>query len=148
MSKRIDSDEAVAWLYKAAIQSLKLYACLLPIEIRNDSQCGIEIVATEAIPQCKVLCECDIFCILDGGMLNKYAAYIWHDRFIYTGLGMLLNNADNNHPANCELQGNKIATTRFINAGSSLRIDYGYSSNTYPPIPKEFLDIRKELLTP
>ena len=141
------TEQLIAWLYKTAIQSLKLYARLLPIGIRNDSQCGIEIVATRAIPQCKVLCECDIFCILDERLLNKYAAYIWYDRFIYTGLGMLLNNADNNHPVNCELQGNKIVTTRFIDAGHSLRIDYGYSSNTYPPIPKEFLDIRKELLT-
>lgn len=89
-----------------------------------------------------------VMCILDENLLNKYAAYIWKDHFLISGLGMMLNNGDDKHPVNCRLDEDfNVITTRGIKKGESLRIDYGYKDN-YPPIPQEILNIRKTLLSP
>ena len=42
-----------------------------------------------------------VLCILDEELRNKYAAYIWKDYFIFSSFGMMLNNSDDKHPANC-----------------------------------------------
>ncbi len=84
--------------------------------------------------------------ITDEHLLDKYAAYIWHDHYIYPGLGMLLNNADSVVKANCFFEDGIIKTMRDIQKGEFLRIDYGYKKIQYPPIPEEILAIRKELL--
>ena len=87
-------------------------------------------------------------CVLDNTLLNKYSAYIWRDHFICPRLGMLLNNADEKHPVNCIITDDwRIVTTSEIKSGESLRLDYGYNEDNYPPIPQEIIDIRKELFT-
>lgn len=84
--------------------------------------------------------------IVDEYLLNKYAAYIWHDHYIYPGLGMLLNNADSVVKANCFFEDGIIKTMRDIQKGEFLRIDYGYKELKYPPIPEEIIKIRQERL--
>lgn len=86
--------------------------------------------------------------ITSNDLLNKYAAYIWHDNYIYPGLGLLLNNSDEKNPANCIFRDGVIETKRAIEPGEFLRIDYCYSKDEYPPIPEEIINIRKELLEP
>lgn len=84
--------------------------------------------------------------IADEYLLNKYAAYIWHDHYIYPELGMLLNNADSVVKANCFFEDGIIKTMRDIQKGEFLRIDYGYKELKYPPIPDEIIKIRQERL--
>lgn len=84
--------------------------------------------------------------ITDKHLLDKYAAYIWHDHYIYPGLGMLLNNADSVVKTNCFFEDGIIKTMRDIQKGEFLRIDYGYNKVQYPPTPKEIVTIRKERL--
>ena len=86
--------------------------------------------------------------IADEYLLNKYAAYIWHDHYIYPGFGLLLNNSDEKHPANCIFRDGVIETKRAIEPGEFLRIDYCYGKGEYPPIPEEIINIRRELLEP
>lgn len=86
--------------------------------------------------------------ITSNDLLNKYAAYIWHDHYIYPGFGLLLNNSDEKHPANCIFRDGVIETKRAIQPGEFLRIDYCYGKGEYPPIPEEIINIRRELLEP
>lgn len=86
--------------------------------------------------------------ITSNDLLNKYAAYIWHDHYIYPGFGLLLNNSDEKHPANCIFRDGVIETKRAIEPGEFLRIDYCYGKGEYPPIPEEIINIRRELLGP
>lgn len=109
----------------------------------------IDIVAIKDMPKNIELENLRYFtlCVLDNKLLDKYAAYVWRDYFISYRLGMLLNNADKNHPVNCIMTEDwRIVTTNEIKSGESLRLDYGYNENNYPPIPQEIIDIRKKLL--
>lgn len=142
----IDIEKEILYWYWSALRFNIEFQNLLKIVYYDNI--GIDICAKQQLPNGYVLVNtnrCRMY-IVDKYILNKYAAYIWHDNYIYNSLGMLLNNFDNNNSINCEFKNGFIITKRIIEPEESLRIDYGYNINKYPPIPQEIINIRKEFL--
>lgn len=122
-----------------------------PIQIKFNqyNNFDIDLIAKKDIPKDFIFYKIDtVLFIKDEQLLNKYAAYIWKDNYILQHEGLLLNNVDELHEENCIFYNNYIISSKQIKAGESLRIDYKYSNNNYPPIPNEIIEIRKKLLKP
>lgn len=79
---------------------------------------------------------------------NKYGAYVWKDNYIISGLGMLLNNKDEENKENCIY--NEITkcfeASKIILPGDSIRIDYEMNTDEYPPIPEEIIHLRSTMV--
>ena len=152
------TEQCILHMYKSAIVCLmQHYNPCLGIVYDKNNNYDIDVYAyTDIRRNQELICylpDSEILYILDEQLRNKYAAYIWYDYFIFPCYGMLLNNADDEHPANCAWDFNnksipRIVALRDIKKGESLRIDYAYAcKNNYPPIPKDIIEIRKNIFS-
>ena len=89
-----------------------------------------------------------IFEIIPKNLIEKYAAYIYEDRYIIDGFGMLLNNIDKEHKENCNFDESTkcFVSTASIKRGNSIRWNYNMKTDEYPPIPKEIISLRSTMV--
>lgn len=143
-----DVEKTILSEYRNAIDCiLRPGFCSEMFQLVYSREIGIDVKTTRGLCKGYVLVDTNKrrLYITSNDLLTKYAAYIWHDNYIYPGFGLLLNNSDEKHPANCIFRNGMIETKRAIEPGEFLRINYYYSKDEYPPIPEEIINIRKNV---
>lgn len=111
----------------------------------KNTNLGLDIIANVDIKKGELLWKPTfIFEVIPKNLIKKYAAYIYKDRYIIDGFGMILNNKDKEHKENCIFDEfiKCFMSTTSIKQGDSIRLDYNMKTNDYPPIPKEIISLR------
>jgi len=133
-----------------ALYLYSIYKILLDsrFEIKN-TNLGLDIIANVDIKKGDLLWKPTfIFEIIPKNLIKKYAAYIYKDRYIIDGFGMILNNIDKDHKENCNFDKSTkcFISTTSIKQGDSLRWNYNMKTDDYPPIPEEIISLRSTMV--
>ncbi len=135
------------------ILALYLYSiCKILLDPRFDiknTNLGLDVIANVDIKKGDLLWKPTfIFEIIPKNLIKKYAAYIYKDRYIIDGFGMILNNIDKDHKENCNFDKSTkcFISTTSIKQGDSLRWNYNMKTDDYPPIPEEIISLRSTMV--
>lgn len=142
MNNIINNEKLILNLYKQSIEEIIINPNFNIIK----NYTGLDIISNIDINKHSIIINFEIYEIIDYKLIDKYKAYVIKDKFIYKGLGMLLNNKDNKHECNCDIDfnNNTLIAIKNIHKGDILRLCYYNHDEDYPIIPEEIIDIRNK----
>lgn len=123
-------------------------------DIKNDKRfnliqtpIGLDVVSRKMFRKNDILYVPKKIIKVPNDLKSKYGAFIWHDDFIMSGFGMLLNNGDSGNKNNCLYDKDKgFIASKNIYPNDSIRIDYKMNTDEYPTIPQEIIHLRSTMV--